>query len=69
MEKGEHVHVSTTVCPMHWSYMDFGKLLIKDISILFSDMEAIKSGKLEIIYSHPEALCTAKISNILRLDV
>jgi len=37
MKKGKHVHfvhVSTTVCPMHGSYMDLGKLLIKDISIL-----------------------------------
>lgn len=34
MKKGEHVHVSTTVCPMHGSYMDLEKLLIKNISIL-----------------------------------
>jgi hypothetical protein len=34
MKKGEHVHVSTTVYPIHGSYMDLGKLLIKDISIL-----------------------------------
>jgi hypothetical protein len=34
MKKGEHVHVSTTVCPIHGSYMDLRKLLIKDISIL-----------------------------------
>jgi len=32
-------------------------------------MEAIKSGELEIIYSHPEALFTAEISKILRSDV
>ena len=27
IKKGEHVHVSTTVCPMHGSYMDFGKVV------------------------------------------